>query len=190
MSTVCVGRRRRREVEEHILIEQFVLEAVGLGLLDLFVGSDAAAAVDGAAGIGQLDLAVRGVGGERAGVVVVVVERNALVVALNQAAGRGVVVVGGEGEAGVFAEVVDGLHQALAEGGFADDQGAVVILQRAGDNLGGRSGVAVDQHDDGEGFAAVAVGGGVVLVGVGASALGDDDLALGEQVVADIHGLA
>ena len=38
-------------------------------------------------------------------------------------------------EAGVFAEVVDGLDEALAEGGFADDEGAVVILKRAGDDL-------------------------------------------------------
>ena len=98
--------------------------------------------------------------------------------------------IGGQRQAGVFAQVVDGLHQALAEGGFAHDQGAVVILQRAGDDLRGRSGVAVDQHDDGEGLAAVAVGGRVVLVGIGASALGDDGLALGQQVVADIDRLA
>ena len=57
--------------------------------------------------------------------------------------------IGGEGEAGVFAEVVNGLHQALAEGGFTDDQGAVVVLQGAGDDLGSRCGVAIDQHDDG-----------------------------------------
>ena len=116
-----------------------------------------------------------------AGVVVIVVERNACVVALDEAAGRRVVVIGGEREAGVFAEVVDGLHQALAEGGFAHDQRAVVILQRAGDDFGRRSGVAIDQHDDGEGLAVVAVRRHVVLVGVGAAALRDDGLALGEQ---------
>ena len=130
-------------------------------------------------------------GAERAGVVVVVVvERNARVVALDEAARGRVVVIGGQRQAGVLAEVVDGLHQALAEGGFAHDQGAVVILQRAGDDLGGRGGVAIDQHDDGEGLAAVAVGGGVDLVGIGAAALRDDGLALGQQVVADIDCLA
>ncbi len=98
--------------------------------------------------------------------------------------------IGGEGEAGVFAEVVDGLHQALAKGGFAHDQGAIVILQRAGNDFGGGSGVTIDQHDDGEGLAAVAMRRGVVLIGVGAAALRNDGLALGEQVVANIDGLA
>ncbi len=59
-----------------------------------------------------------------------------IVVALDEAAGRRVVVVGGEGEAGVFADLEDGLNQALAEGGFADDQGAIMILEGAGDDLG------------------------------------------------------
>ncbi len=127
----------------------------------------------------------------RAGVVVVVVvERNACVVALDEAARGRVVVIGGQRQAGILAQVVDGLHQALAEGGFADDQRAVVILQRAGDDLSRRSGAAVDQHDDGEGLAVVAVGRGVVLVGIGAAALRDDGLALGQQVVADVDCLA
>ena len=60
-----------------------------------------------------------------------------VVVALDEAAGRRVVVVGGEGEAGVFGDLEDGLDEALAEGGFADDEGAVVILQGAGDDLSG-----------------------------------------------------
>ena len=55
-------------------------------------------------------------------IVVVVVERDVGVVALNETSGRRVVVIRGQREAGVFAQVVDGLHQALAEGGFADDQ--------------------------------------------------------------------
>ena len=129
--------------------------------------------------------------GECAGViVVVVVERDAGVVALDEPARGRVVVIGGQRQAGVFAEVVDGLHQAFAEGGFADDQGAVVILQRAGDDLCRRGGVAVDQHDDGEGLAVVAVGGGVDLIGIGASALRDDGLALGQQMVANLDRLA
>ena len=35
-----------------------VLEVVGLEVVDLLVGGDAAAAVDGAAGVGELDLEV------------------------------------------------------------------------------------------------------------------------------------
>ena len=44
-------------------------------------------------------------------------------------------------------------------------------------------------HHDGEGFAAVAVGRGVVHIGVGAAALRDDGLALGQQVVANVYCL-
>jgi len=40
-------------------------------------------------------------------------------------------VIGGEGEAGIFAQIVDGLNEALAECGFADDERAIVILQGA-----------------------------------------------------------
>ncbi len=98
--------------------------------------------------------------------------------------------VGGERQAGVVAEVVDGLNEALAEGGFAHDQGAIVILQRAGDNLSGRSRVAIDQHHDGEVFAVVAMRGHVVLVRIGAAALRNDGLPLGQQVVANVHRLA
>ena len=62
--------------------------------------------------------------------------------ALDEPAGRREVVVGGKGEAGVVGDLEDGLDEALAEGGLADDQGAVVILQGAGDDLSGRGGVA------------------------------------------------
>ena len=158
---------------------------------DLLIGSDAAAAVDRAARISQLDFLVGGVRGQRAGmVVVVIVERDAGVVALDEAAGRRVVVIGGERQAGVFAQVVDSLHQAFAEGGFADDQRAVVILQCAGNDLRRRSRAAIDQHHDGEGLAAVAMCCRVVLIGIGASALRDDALSLGEQMVANVHRLA
>ena len=47
-------------------------------------------------------------------------------------------------------DLEDGLDEALAKGGLADDQSAVVILQRAGDDLGGRGGVAIDENDDRE----------------------------------------
>ena len=186
------GHVERREVEEDVFVDQLVLEAVGGGRLDFLVGRDAAAAIDGTARVSQLNLAAGRVGGRRpaARMVVIVVERDACVIALDEAAGRRVVVIRSEGKAGVFTEVVNGLHQALAEGGFAHDQGAIVILQRAGNDLGRRGGVAVHQHDDGKGLAIIAVGRDVVLIGVGAAALRDDGLALGKQVVADIHGLA
>ena len=158
--------------------------------VDLLVGRDAAAAVDGAAGVGELDLEVGLVG--LLGVVadvVVVVERDVVVVALDEAAGGRVVVIGRQGEAGVLGDLEDGLDEALAEGGFADDEGAVVILQGAGDDLGGGGGVAIDQDDDGVLVGALlAVGGAIDLVREGAAALRDDDLSLLQELVAHVDG--
>ena len=57
--------------------------------------------------------------------------------------------VGGEREAGVLGDLEDGLDETLAEGGLADDEGAVVVLQGTGDDLGCRCGVAVDDDYDG-----------------------------------------
>ena len=67
----------------------------------------------------------------------VVVERQVIVGALDKPSRWRVVVVGGEREAGVLGDLEHRLHQALAEGSLADDQRAIVILQRAGDDLGG-----------------------------------------------------
>ena len=77
------------EVEEGVVLQEFVLEAVWLGLRELHVGRDATAAVDRASAVGELDffadVGVRLV----VVVVVVVVERDAVVIALDEAsAGR------------------------------------------------------------------------------------------------------
>jgi hypothetical protein len=45
---IVIGDVDRCEVEEDIFVEQGVLEVIALRAVDLFVGSDAAAAVDGA----------------------------------------------------------------------------------------------------------------------------------------------
>ena len=60
-------------------------------------------------------------------------------------AGR-VVARGGELDRGVVAQRHDGLHRALAEGLRAHHLGALVVLQRAGDDLRGRGRAAVHQH--------------------------------------------
>src|SRR5208282_4072762 len=121
---------------EDILGQENFLEVVGFGRVDLLVRRNAAAAVDRPPGVGQLDLLVGLVRRQRSGVVVVVVvKRDALVVALDQTARRRVVVIGGQRQAGVLAEVIDGLHQSLAEGGLPHNQCAVVILQCAAYDL-------------------------------------------------------
>ena len=123
-------------MEEYILLKQKLLEVIGLGRIDLLIGRDAAAAVDRAAGVSELDFGVGGVGRQCAGmVVVVVVERDAGVVALDEPARRRVVVIGGQRQAGVLAQVVDRLNETFAERDLAHDQCAIVILQRATHNL-------------------------------------------------------
>jgi len=76
------------EVEEGVVDEETVLEVIQLLVVDLLVGSDAAAPVDGASGVSEFDLEVAlvlrfvGVVAD----VIVVVEGNVVVVALDEAA--------------------------------------------------------------------------------------------------------
>src|SRR3981081_2993079 len=114
--------------------QEVVLKVIGFHVIDLLVGSDASTAIDSSAGIRELDLEVTLVLGFVFVIsdVVVVVERDVVVVALDQAAGGRVVVVGGESEARVLGDGEDGLDKTLAEGGLAAEQGATMILQGAG----------------------------------------------------------
>ena len=66
---------------------------------------------------------------------------------LDRAARRRVIARRGQAQRAVLAERHDGLHGALAERARADQRRALVILQRAGDDLRGRGRAAVDQHD-------------------------------------------
>ena len=68
-------------------------------------------------------------------VVVIVVERNSVVVALDEASAGRVVVIGRERKSRVIGERIDRLNQSLAEGNFADDDRAVVVLERSGDDF-------------------------------------------------------
>ena len=56
------------------------------------------------------------------------------------------VLAGGDVQRAAVGELEDLLEDALAERLGADDLRAVAVLQRAGDDLGGRGGVAVDEH--------------------------------------------
>src|SRR5712671_2715109 len=77
----------------------------------------------------------------------------------------------------------DGLYRPLAEGTRADDGGALVVLQGAGDDLRSRGRAAVDQDDDR--FALGKVAGPHVesLRLLGVAATGRDDLALLQKCV-------
>src|SRR5208283_3019606 len=124
---------------EDISAIQGFLELGGLRSGDDDIGSDAAA-------VGLANF--RGVIGDLA-LVVIGVERDGFVIALDEAAAGSVVARGGESEAGVFSEALHGLHEALAESGFANHEAAVVILNGASDDFRGGGGIVVDEDDEG-----------------------------------------
>src|ERR1700680_1060590 len=156
--------------EKDAATEQQVLERRGLGQGGDNVRRDAATAKNLAAALGQLNLGLaRGLG-----VVVVVVEGAALVIALNEPPAGGVVLRGGQQQGGVFAERKLGLHQGLAETGFADDEAAVVILKSPGDNLRGGGALPVDEHNKRDVKLSLAARGVIAPVRGGAAAMADD----------------
>ena len=78
------------------------------------------------------------------------------------------------------------LHEALAERAAADDEGAVVVLERASHDLARARGVLVDEHDHRLVLERAACAGAVLAVEVAAAAAGvDDHLVLGEELVGD-----
>src|ERR1041385_3216312 len=79
----------------------------------------------------------------------------------------------------------DRLHRTLAEGLRADQDGAVMILQRTGDDLAGRGGAAVDQHRDRQSARDIARPCVVALRFLGALAARRNDLALFKKGVGD-----
>ena len=85
----AVGQVVWRKVEEDIVDQQRILERSGLGGINLLVRGDTAAAIYGTSAVGELDFLVGAVGRQGVGVIVVVVERDAVIVALNQAARMG-----------------------------------------------------------------------------------------------------
>ena len=103
--------------------------------------------------------------------------------------GRRVVARRGEADRGVIADRDDGLHRALAEGARAEKRRALVILQRAGHDLRGRSRAAVDQHHETLALGDVAMARIPALGVLGVAAARRDDLALVEEGVADADRL-
>src|SRR5580704_6631580 len=170
--------------EEDVIAKQQFLELGGLGGIDNDVGRDATATGYGAATIRLANLCwMLG----NFALVVIFVQRDGFVIALNQAAARRVVTSSGKRQAGVFCERRDGLDQALAESCFTNDQAAIVILHSAGDDLRGGGGVVI--HDDHErhGHALVAAYCVERTIGGVAAVIGDNELTLFEEHVADSH---
>src|SRR5271167_287236 len=179
------------EVEEGVFLQQRVLKLVGLDRGDSYVRSDAAAAVHGSPAVGHLDFVIDGRSvGVLAVVVVVVVQRDIAVIALNQTAAGGVVLGRGQRQSGVLRQRIHGLHQALAEGGLAGDQAAIVVLNGAGNNLSRRSRAAVHQHHQRILLAAIAMSRLVNLLRRSASVVGNNDLSLLQELVGHADAFA
>ena len=187
---------------EHVAVLRHVgaqrLGELPLGLgervgADHEIGHDAAAAAHDPAGAGPVDRTRpdRRVAGRRVGLTeqrVARLERGlrqlllfALGRALDGAAARREPARGGELERHAFAQREERLHQPLAEGRRADHHRAVVVLERAGDDLRGAGGAFVHQHDDrqlGPGLARVVE---ELLGRAPRPAAGGDDLLLGDR---------
>src|SRR5262249_26662116 len=168
-----------------VIAEQVFLELCELWLGDDDIRSDAAATGDLAAAVGKFDL--RRMIGNLA-LVVVFVERDGFVIALNQAATGGVVAGRGKRKARIFTERLYSLNEALAERRFADDEAPVVVLHSSRDDFGGRGGVIVHQNEERNGIALVAAYGVIVMLRGGAAVMRNYQLILLEEHIADGDG--
>src|SRR5580700_6564252 len=113
-----------RERVKYATAEKRLFKIIQLRCGHYVVRSDSTLAKNLAAAVGELDF-------RRArwlGIVVIVVERNVFVVALDQSAAWRVVTSGGQKKRRVFAERILRLHEALAKARLADNQSAIVIL--------------------------------------------------------------
>ena len=105
-------------------------------------------------------------------------------VAVNDLVAWGVILGCGQSKRGSLLAVdrQNLLHRAFAEGFFADDLGAVVVLEAAGNNLRCAGAEPVHQHDQRQVGTGMAAGRLVLGVLVFAASLGGDDrLALGQK---------
>src|SRR5207245_11694082 len=118
------------EIEEDVTLEQGVLEAVALNRRNLDVRTNAAAAINRAPTVCELNL-VRVVVLFRLAVEIVVIERNVRIIALNQTSAWRVVFGGGQSQARVLRELSARQHEPCAEGGVARHQSSAMILAGA-----------------------------------------------------------
>src|ERR1700710_1570419 len=95
------------EVEERVVLQQRILKAIRLQIIDSLIRRDSSAAVHGTTRIRQLHLEVALVLGlrRRIAYIVVVVQRDVVVVALNQPSRWRVIVIGGQGKARVLGDL-------------------------------------------------------------------------------------
>src|SRR6185436_11158096 len=107
---------------------------------------------------------------------------------VDEAAAGEVVVGDGELEFRAVFELDHFLHRAFAVGALAEDGGALVVHQRAGDDLGGAGGVLIHEHDHREKRKRAGGFGHFYVFGTIAAFGGDDDAFFDEQIN-DLDGL-
>src|SRR2546426_7998385 len=108
---------------------------------------------------------------------------------LDRAAARREVARGRQAQRRAVVERQDGLHRALAEGLRAEDEGALVVLERARDDLRGAGAPAVHQHDHREVGPRAGLVREVLLFLVLEPAVGVDDEARVEEEVGHLDRL-
>ncbi len=162
-----------------------MLEIVLFGCGHKVVRSDATLSEDLPAAIGELHFGLLG----PLRIVVIIVERNVFVIALNQAAAGGVITRSGEQQSSVFAERKLGLHQAFAEASFADHQAAVMILYGARNDFGSGGALPVDQHHHGNFDSLVSAHGVVAALRGRTAAMRNHDFVFVEEHIGEAYGL-
>src|SRR5467141_4353509 len=88
--------------------------------------------------------------------IVVFIERNRLVVPLNQPAARRVVPRGRQRQSSILAQRCHRLHEAFAKRRLAHNQSAIMVLHRAGNNFRRRCRIVVHQDHQRNGHALIA----------------------------------
>src|ERR1700730_9727716 len=173
----------RSRVKHAAAIER-ELEIVLFGCGHKVVRSNATLSEDLPAAIGELYFGLL----RPLRIVVVIVERNIFVIALNQAATRGVVTRSGEQQSSVFTERKLGLHQAFAEAIFTDHQAAIVILYGARNDFRRGGALPVDQHHHGNSDALIAAHGVVATLRGRTAAMRNNDFVFVEEHVGKADG--
>src|SRR2546423_1693581 len=111
-----------------------VLEVVRLPFGNNLVRRDSSPAVKDPAPNGVLNVLLL----RRFVTMIVIIElRNLRIVALNQTPAWRVPLLRGQREAGILLQRIHGLDQAFTETRFTDDDGAIMVLQGARNDLGG-----------------------------------------------------
>src|ERR1700687_821341 len=120
--------------------------------------------------------------------VVIVVQRDLLLITLDEATAWRVVASGRQRQAGIFTQTGDCLNQSLPKAGFADHQTPIMVLNRSGNDFRRRSGKAIDQDDDRYSNALIPVDCPVSALGSAPAVMRHDKLIFLQEHVRDADG--